>query len=100
MSLVVSVLYKRTPELIFKMDYYLSRHIPLVKKHWGPHGLASVKVFQTEGEAEFACGVIMFWKDAAGWDAAQKDQGTNKIMADVPNFSNGTPNFVVGKVVE
>jgi hypothetical protein len=37
----VSILYPRTANSTFELDYYLSKHMPLVAKFWTKYGLTS-----------------------------------------------------------
>ncbi|KAF2873555.1 hypothetical protein BDV95DRAFT_659808 [Massariosphaeria phaeospora] len=100
-GLIVTVLYPRSSDLKFNLNYYLSHHIPLATKIWTPHGLLGVTVGETLAEStEFAYTITTQWKDLEAWEAAQRDQtGLKELMSDVPKFTNAEPIFVVAKVV-
>lgn len=97
---VITVLYKRTPDLKFDMDYYQNSHLHLARRMWGPRGLlADYSVLPSE-DADFAFSLTMFWTSLSAWEEANKvDEEMKEIMSDVPNFTNGDPNFVVGKLI-
>lgn len=94
------VLYKRTADLKFDLEYYLSHHIPMCLKYWKPYGVLDCRVVEADAASEYAYVVTMMWEDEAGWIKAnaQKEEMAN-IMGDVGKFTNGVPLFVVGKVV-
>lgn len=48
MAAVIYVSYYHGEGATFDMNYYLTVHMPLVQKHWGPHGLKSWTVVQFE----------------------------------------------------
>jgi uncharacterized protein (TIGR02118 family) len=97
--MIVTVLYKRTPDLWFNMDYYLADHMTLAKDIWTKHGLLHCSVCKPTEDSEFAVKTMMMWKDEAAWKAALEDEGTGEIMEDVKKVTNGTPTFVVAEVV-
>ena len=41
---LVSVMYPNEPESWFDLNYYLQKHIPLVKERWSPMGLEDVRL--------------------------------------------------------
>lgn len=99
-GVIITVLYKRTPDLKFDLSYYLSHHIPLATKFWEPHGIIDATTAEPTPDSEYAYAITIQWKDMAGWEAASKDKEAMKtIMNDVPNFTNGQPIFIVSKVV-
>lgn len=81
------------------MDYYLSSHIPLTTKLWAPHGLLHATVCELVSDADDAIKVVLDFKELESWDAAMKDEESQKLVDDVKNFTNATPKFLVGKVV-
>lgn len=97
---IVTVLYRRTSDLTFNAAYYLSTHIPLFIEKWIPHGLLDATLCEATADSEFAYTVVTEWKDVEGFSTALKDEQELKIiMDDVPNFTNGAPIFVVGKIL-
>ncbi len=97
---IVTVLYRRTSDLTFNTAYYISTHIPLFTEKWRPYGLLDVTLCEATADSEFAYTVVTEWKDAEGFSTALKDEQESKtIMDDVPNFTNGAPSFVIGKIL-
>jgi hypothetical protein len=97
---LVTVLYRRTPDLIFNTGYYLSTHIPLLTGKWTTYGLLNTIFCEATSESEFSYQLIMAWGNLEEYDNAMKDEEVLEIlMGDVRNFTNGTPSFVVGKVL-
>ncbi|KAF2652210.1 hypothetical protein K491DRAFT_605343 [Lophiostoma macrostomum CBS 122681] len=96
---LVTVLYKRTPDLKFDMDYYRDKHIPFAKSIWTKHGLLRVDITEPESDTEFAVKTVMAWKDLDAWKAALADAETKGIMGDVERVTNAPPIFVPAKIV-
>ncbi|EXK26226.1 hypothetical protein FOMG_17196 [Fusarium oxysporum f. sp. melonis 26406] len=97
----VMVLYpKTTGGLSFDMRYYVSNHMPLVVKIWGPLGLESWEVLSFDNNPDpryYACSIFKFA------DTAQAEQSlavpeASTLFEDVPNFTNITPTVILGKV--
>jgi uncharacterized protein (TIGR02118 family) len=91
----VHILYPKTDDSTFNMDYYTSTHMPMLADALGDAcvawGASTVKAGPWE---------------AIGWatvesqealDAALGEHGA-AIMGDVPNYTNVTPQMVVGDV--
>lgn len=98
---LVTVLYRRTPDLAFNTAYYLSIHIPLLSEKWTTYGMLNTVFCEATSNSEFAYQLIMEWGDLEKYETAMKDEEVLEIlMGDVRNFTNGTPIFVVGKVLE
>jgi uncharacterized protein (TIGR02118 family) len=92
---IVTVLYPKSAESRFDMNYYLEKHIPLVKarcQEWGLEGVSltrgtgtldgTVPPFEVIGHLAFA--------------SAQQMQGAlaahgPEIIGDIPNFTNVQP---------
>jgi hypothetical protein len=95
-----TVLYLRSSDFTFNLDYYLSHHIPLCLKYWKPHGLIEARVVEADADQQYAYIVTMMWKDKAAWAKAKaQDEEIADIMGDVKEFTNAEPLFVVGQVV-
>lgn len=95
-----TVLYRRTADLKFNLEYYLAHHIPLCLRLWKAHGVLDCRVVETNPDQEYAYVVTMMWGDESQYKTAfAQEEEMKEIMGDVPNFTNGEPMFVVGKVV-
>ncbi|KAJ4355531.1 uncharacterized protein N0V89_003548 [Didymosphaeria variabile] len=98
---VINIIYKRTPGFRLDIDYLLQTHIPMVAKEWAPHGLLGATVTEAPADSEYAYIVAVRFKTLEGWQKVSADpEQMGLLMADVPNFTNGTPDFVVGTVVK
>jgi len=103
MSVSATVLYPAEADATFDMKYYLSTHMPLVQKHWGPHGLTDWKVIEfqagPDGSKPYSVQATLTWKDGESLQKALAASETASIFGDVPNFSNKSPVFMAGAVV-
>jgi len=93
--IAMTILYPRTDDSTFDMDYYTSKHMPLLAERLGDS-------CQGWGAAAIAEGKYA----AMGWamvtsqddlDATLKEHGA-EIMGDVPNYTNVQPDLLVGEV--
>jgi len=98
----VSVLYPNGTDTKFDMDYYLARHMPMVKAKLG-EACKGIAVEQGLGgglpgssPAFIAMGHLLF--DSV--DAFQQAFGAHAeaIVADIPNYTNAQPTVQVSEV--
>lgn len=91
----VHILYPKTDESTFDMDYYTSTHMPMLADALGDAckgwGASSCK-----GGPWAAIGWASVESQDA-FDAAMAEHG-GKIMGDVPNYTNVAPELVIGEV--
>jgi uncharacterized protein (TIGR02118 family) len=93
--LLVSVMYPSKPGSSFDHDYYLRKHMPLVKERWGPMGLENVQVVRgidaPEGRQQpFQVIALLTFRSLADFQAAADAHG-QELFGDIPNFSNLQP---------
>ena len=98
----VSVMYPNLPDTTFNITYYCETHLPMVAKLLGDslksgsvdYGLAGGA--PGEAPAFIAMGHMTF--DTI--EDFQKSFGphTEKIMADIPNFSNTQPQIQISEI--
>jgi uncharacterized protein (TIGR02118 family) len=92
----VLIMYPRTDDSTFDMDYYTSTHMPMLAEALGEAcqgwGASTVKAGKWA-----AMGWAMVDSQEA-FDAAMAAHGA-KIMGDVPNYTNVSPELIVGDVV-
>ncbi len=93
--LAVTILYPRTEDSTFDMDYYTSKHMPMLAESLGD-------ACQGWGAASIAAGkyAALGWamvSDQAAFDAGMAAHGA-KIMGDVPNYTNVQPELLIGEV--
>ncbi len=98
----VSVLYPKGANSNFDMNYYLTKHIPMVKQKLGT---ACKSVAVEEGIGGGAEGVPAAYLAMAhltfdSVDAFQKAFGPHAevIMGDVPNYTNTQPTVQISEV--
>jgi uncharacterized protein (TIGR02118 family) len=91
--------------LQFNMPYYLSTHMPLIHKVWGPHGLLRWHIAQfpnpdpVTGEAPlYGVQTTLYWKSVEDFKAALADPGSQLTRKDVERFSNVMPVIWTGEV--
>lgn len=93
--IAVTILYPRTDDSSFDMEYYTGTHLPMLAEALGDActgwGAASVP----KGNWMAFGWATVTSHDA--WNAAMGEHGT-KIMGDVPNYTNVRPEMVIGDV--
>ena len=89
------VTYAGTKKARFNRAYYRTRHLPLVKKTWGPFGMETISAFYPEdndGEAgpDAGIGAVCLWgfRDKAALQAALASSATSTVMEDLPHFTD------------
>lgn len=81
------------------MDYYLSSHMPMVMKAWGPEGMTSWKVLKFGDDAPYSVQATLEWKSMEAFQKAAQGPKTKEVMGDVPNFSDKEPTLMPAEVV-
>ena len=101
----VTVLFPKTSDSHFDMDYYLTNHVPMTKailqsagfnvEAQVDEGLGSVVPGEPAPYA--AIGYLLFEK----MEDLQNGLATHgaEIMADIPNFTNVQPQIQIGNIV-
>lgn len=88
----VFVTYPGTPSTRFDREYYVAKHLPLVSRVWGPHGLENITAFFPSGEGRGTIAVcICEFRDQLALNASLQDPGTRAVMDDVQHFTDATP---------
>jgi uncharacterized protein (TIGR02118 family) len=90
--ILITVMYPAAGGTKFDLDYYQSKHIPLVKERWGGHGLKQVQVVKglskaDGGSAEYQVMALITFGSLDDFKAAGKAHG-REIFADIPNFTD------------
>ncbi len=93
--LSIHILYPKTDDSTFDMDYYVSTHMPMLADAIGDacKGWGATKVMAGDWEAIGWCHV----ESQEAFDSAMAAKGAD-IMGDVPNYTNVQPSLVVGEV--
>jgi len=76
----------------FDRDHYVSAHLPLVRKAWGPYGLVGIDAFfpAGDGAGTIAVAVCRFHNEVAMANAFGSLE-TKRVLADVKNFTDVEP---------
>jgi hypothetical protein len=99
-SAVVNIVYKRTPTLTFDTSYLVQTHLPMASAAWTPHGFLGATVIEAPADSDYAFIIAVRFATLEGWQRANENkEEIGRLMADVANFTNGVPDFVVGSVV-
>lgn len=94
--ITLAILYPKTDDSHFDMDYYTTKHMPMLAEALGEacHGWGASAV--TGGK--YAC---MGWATVESADALNATLAEHgaKIMGDVSNYTNVQPELIIGDVV-
>ncbi|HEV8474954.1 MAG TPA: EthD family reductase [Methylomirabilota bacterium] len=100
----VSVMYPSGEGKKFDYDYYVSKHMALVKQRLGGAGLIRLEVDKgvaggaPGAPAPFACVGQLYFGSVAEFQQAMKPHG-KELMADIPNFTNITPQMQISEII-
>jgi uncharacterized protein (TIGR02118 family) len=100
----VTVLYANKPGGKFDFDYYIKKHMKLVKDKFGPMGLVKTEVDKGLGgrgpgaPAPYVAIGHMVFNSIEDFLKAEQAHGKD-LGADVPNFTNIEPQFQVSEIV-
>lgn len=90
----VTVSYPNDPDTKFDVNYYVSKHIPLVEKYFKSAGLQKYSVVQydaqgkSKDEVPYVLQAILEWPDQASVEKAFNGEEGKPVLEDVPNFTN------------
>jgi uncharacterized protein (TIGR02118 family) len=95
MAITVTVMYPNTPGSKFDMDYYMSTHLDLVGKLWGPKLLSAraVKGLATpdpDTPAPYQVIAILELESVEVLQGLIAEHG-EAVMGDIPNFTDVAP---------
>ena len=91
----VHIIYPRTDDSTFDMDYYVESHMPMLANALGDACQSWGASASAQGDIAAIGWAMVDSKDA--FDAAMAEHGA-AILGDVPNYTNVQPNLVVGDV--
>jgi uncharacterized protein (TIGR02118 family) len=100
----VTVLYANKPGGKFDFDYYINKHMKLVKEKFGPMGLVKTEVDKGLGgrgpgaPAPYVAIGHMVFNSIEDFLKAEQAHGKD-LGADIPNFTNIEPQFQVNEIV-
>lgn len=98
----ITVLYPSGADIHFDFDYYLKNHATMIRKLYGK-GITKLElrrgVTAQDGSKPPYVAVVSIWIGSQEvFDAAQQKYAS-RLIADVPNFTNGKPIIQVDEVM-
>lgn len=101
MRVSLQVAYPVTEGTSFNYDYYFKTHMDVVNEHFGPHLQSATASKGIAGGPDtpspfYAIATLVF-ADQAAMDAAMAAGGP--VIGDIPNFTDTTPQMMIGEVV-
>ena len=101
MPMSLQVMYPITADTNFDYDYYSATHMPLVDKRMGAHIDDVLITKGIAGGPDVPPGMYavatMIFSDQAALGAALAAAGP--VIGDIPNFTNSTPQMLIGEVI-
>jgi len=87
----------------FDVDYYLSKHMQLVRDRWMPHGLKSTQVVKglrkaDGGAPDYQMAALLTFESLEAFKAAGKAHG-KEIFADIPKFTDAQASVQINEVL-
>jgi len=99
----VSVMYPRAEGKRFDMDYYMNRHMPLVREQLGPHGLVAAEVDRgvagMDGGEPPCFAVAQLTFDSIETFQKAFDAAGGPLVEDIPNYTDTQPVVQVSEVI-
>lgn len=93
--ITILVIYDGSWERTFDRNYYVEKHLPLVRETWSSLGMQStVALFPASDEGIVAMAACTFQDEAAVKKALTAPESA-RIMSDIPNYTDIQPRLVV-----
>lgn len=101
--IMVTVSYPAGANTKFDSDYYMTKHIPLVRERWSPLGLGNVQVVRGSAKADgsgpdYQIMAMLSFDSLDSFKAAGKAHG-KEIFADIPNFTDAQAVVQINEVL-
>ena len=101
--ILVTVMYPAAAETTFDVDYYLNKHIPLLKDRWSSLGLSNVQVVRGTGKPDgsapdYQMMALLTFGSIEDFKAAGKAHG-REIFADIANFTNAPASVQINNIL-
>jgi uncharacterized protein (TIGR02118 family) len=100
----VSVLYATGDGKTFDHDYYVNKHMTLVRERLGGLGLRRLEVDRgiaggaPGAPAPYTCAGHLYFDSVEAFRAAMKPHG-KELFADVPNFTDIQPLLQISEII-
>ena len=84
------------------MDYYLKSHMPMVQEQFGPYNFRGYSVLKLVGtpdpntKSPYSVQATLNFDSVKDFEAAL-GATAEKVLGDVPNFSNKGPELMIGE---
>ena len=100
-ALVNIIMYPRGNDTFFKLDYYLSKHIPFASEIWNPYGVHVLSISTMDEASGYHLVTVLGWDSKEGYENSQKDKRNKEIWDDVysGSFTNVKPVVLTGNSV-
>ncbi|KIW19368.1 hypothetical protein PV08_03663 [Exophiala spinifera] len=102
MSYITMVAYPAVADAKFNLQYYTNNHMQLVTKYWTEYGLLHWRVITfdagPDGSKPYSVASTMTWKSIEGFQKAMASKSAAELVADLENFSDQPPIFLIGHV--
>jgi uncharacterized protein (TIGR02118 family) len=98
----ITVLYPNESDATFNMDYYLKTHMPMVQEEFGPYNFEGYSVLKLVGtpdpstKSPYTVQATLNFKSVKDFQEALGAKA-EKVLGDVPNFSNKGPTLMIGE---
>ena len=101
--ILVTVMYPAGAQTTFDIDYYLEKHIPLVKERWTAHGLKGEQVLRGTAKADgsepgYQIMALLTFGSVDDFKSAGKAHG-REIFADIANFTNAQASVQINDIL-
>ena len=101
MALAIQIFYPAGDGINFDFDYFVNSHIKLVGRHWGKYLVSTSLVRGIASGPDmppaFSIVATLTVADQAALDAILANSA--EVNADVPNYTNATPQILIGEVI-
>ena len=103
MAITTTVLYPNKPDITFDLSYYLTIHMKMAEKLWGPLGMKTWVATQFQAGADgtkppFFLSAVSEWTSREASEAAFASEAGETLLKDIQNFTNATPVLLTGDV--
>lgn len=100
---ILTVLYPKTESSQFDHEYYLNKHIPLVRERFTSMGLTKVQLLRGTAtldgsQPSFELIGMLTFPSMADLSAALEAHG-GEIVGDIPHFTNVQPSIQISEEV-
>jgi len=103
MTFHVTILYPESDGAELDIEYYTSKHMPLVVETWAAFGLKTWQAVKfapgLDGSQPYRLATMTTWENKEGVQQAMAAPGTQALLADVANFTNIQTQILFGNVI-